>query len=205
MRFKNNFFWPVFFVILAIAWRCLRHFGVLGLPPNFSPITALALFAGAYLPNRRLAIGLPLLAMLMSDFIIGFYDLKILFAVYLSFALSGFLGLRLRSRLSLGAVFGSSLAASLIFYCLTNFAVWLWSGMYGHSFEGLISCYTLALPFFKGTLLGDLVFVSLFFGLSEIINRVYSYKQKGICAVNIYASNSGRKSTRNYRGIKTQS
>ena len=57
----------------------------------------------------------------------------------------------------------SSIAGSVIFFVVTNFGVWIMSAMYAKSFAGLIQCYSLAIPFFGGTLLGDLVYSTVLF------------------------------------------
>ena len=74
------------------------------------------------------------------------------------------LGLWIGKRISAGTVIGGTLAASVLFFCLTNFAVWMQGGLYPLTFEGLIACYVAAIPFFGNTLLGNFVFSGLLFG-----------------------------------------
>jgi hypothetical protein len=50
------------------------------------------------------------------------------------------------------------LSSSIGFFALTNAAVWAFSPWYEKSLAGLLYCYTLALPFFKTMLYGDLVY-----------------------------------------------
>lgn len=159
-------------ILFAAILRFLPH------EANFAPITALALFSGVYLRNRKLAIILPLLTMLVSDFFIGFYELPILFSVYASFGLSGILGLWLRNRKTLANIAGATLAASVQFYLLTNFAVWLFGTMYSHDLSGLSASYTNALPFFRGTLYGDLFYVTSLFGIYELARLLVRKKQE---------------------------
>ena len=159
-----------YFLILAAAiLRLLPH------APNFAPITAIALFGGTYLRNKKLAIIIPLAAMLVSDIFIGFYDFKIWLSVYLSFAISGLLGLWLRKRKDTGNVMGATLAASIQFFTITNFAVWAFGTMYPHTAEGLLASYVNALPFFRNTLYGDFFYVGVMFGLYELV-RVLTAK-----------------------------
>jgi len=133
--------------------------------PNFTPIAAAALFAGVVLP-KRLAITVPLLAMFVSDLAIGFYDWRIMAAVYFSFALTAVFGiLARREKNRAPAILGGALAGSVVFFVITNFAVWLWSGIYEKNFNGLIAAYALAIPFFRNTLFGDLFYSAVFFGL----------------------------------------
>ncbi len=168
----RKYYLPIFLILAAVSLRVLRHFELLDLPPNFAPITAVALFAGAYLGNRRLAVIVPVFAMLISDIFIGFYDLRILAAVYLSFIISGILGFCLRRRRSILKVCGAALSASILFFLITNFAVWLFSGMYPLTAGGLWQSYLLGLPFFKYTLLGDIFYVSIMFGLYELVLKI---------------------------------
>lgn len=153
---------------LGVAMRLLPH------PANFAPITAIALFAGYYLP-RKWAIILPIAAMLIGDLFIGFYDWRLMAVVYLSFALISFLGWAIKGR-GAGAVIISALTASIGFFLITNFAVWLFSSWYPHTLAGLLWCYTLALPFFRNTLLGDLFFTGVLFGAYEAVKALAGFK-----------------------------
>ncbi|MDI6591921.1 MAG: hypothetical protein QME61_03240 [Patescibacteria group bacterium] len=150
-------------IFIGVSLRLLPH------PPNFAPIAALALFGGVYL-NKKYALIIPLLAMLASDYLIGFYNFKLMASVYGSFLLIGLIGLWLRKHKNFGTVIGSSLAASTLFFIITNFAVWAFTVWYPKTLSGLIWCYTLAIPFFKNTILGDLLYVSVFFGAYELIS-----------------------------------
>ncbi|GAB4330188.1 MAG: hypothetical protein Kow00127_22420 [Bacteroidales bacterium] len=130
--------------------------------PNFTPVAALALFGGALYGRKWLAFIIPLGAMFLSDLVLGLHQGII--AVYLAFALVVLLGFGLGQKpgaLKLGAF---TLIASLIFFIITNFAVWLGGIMYPLTFAGLMACYTAALPFFLNSVLGNIFFVSLFFG-----------------------------------------
>ena len=147
---------------LGIAMRLLPH------PANFTPVAAIALFGGYFLP-KKWALILPLSIMLVSDFFIGFYDLRLMAVVYAGIALVGLTGLFIRKRRQLITVITATLFSSLAFFLLTNLAVWLFSSWYPHTLSGLMFCYTLAVPFFKNTLMGDLFFVGALFGAYELI------------------------------------
>jgi hypothetical protein len=75
----------------------------------------------------------------------------------------------LRRYLKWYSVPTASLISSLAFFLITNFAVWAFFSWYPHTFAGLVSCFTLALPFFRNTLLGDLVYSGIFFGAYELM------------------------------------
>lgn len=155
-------------MILAITSRLLPH------PDNFVPIAAIALFAGAILP-LRLALTLPLGAMIISDFIIGLHSLFLL--TWGCFLLVVFLGKYLIRKIKPISVITASLAASVLFYLITNFGVWAEGRMYSMTISGLIECYYMALPFFRHTILSDLFYSGLLFGayasLRHFINSGY--------------------------------
>jgi hypothetical protein len=152
-------------VFLAAALRLIPH------PPNFTPLAAMALFGGAYLSDKRLAFGLPLAALLLSDAVLGFYHGMIW--VYGSFALMVCLGLQLQSRRRLLPVAGAALASSVLFFALTNFGVWAGGGMYPRTLGGLGACYVAAIPFFQNTIAGDLVYTALLFGGFALVEKKF--------------------------------
>lgn len=159
---------------LKLIALCIVTFGVLQrlLPhhPNISPIAALCLFGGVYLSKKF--IFLPLLALFISDFFLGFYGISMLY-VYGSFALIGLIGWWLKKHKSPKYILGSSLFSSVLFFVITNFGVWAPpSNWYPHTLDGLIQSYTLAIPFFRNTLLGDLGYTVTFFGGYELLKRL---------------------------------
>lgn len=155
-----------FALILAAALsRMLPH------PPNVAAITAIALFGGVYLDKKHTFI-VPLAAMLVSDFFIGFY--RGMEWVYGSFVAIGFIGLWLRTHRGVLPTIGASVAGSVLFFIVTNFGVWISSQVtYPHSLAGLFQCYIAAIPFFRNTLLGDLAYVGAIFGLFELARRYW--------------------------------
>lgn len=158
-----------FLIIAAVILRLLPHL------PNFAPITAIALFGGTYL-NKKTAILAPILAMLISDYFIGFYSLPIMASVYLSFAISGLLGLWLRRRKNVANIAGTTLFASAQFFLTTNFAVWAFGTMYPPTAAGLLASYVNAIPFFRNTVLGDFFYVGVFFGIFELVRSLLKQK-----------------------------
>lgn len=147
-------------VLFGFSARLFDH------PANFAPIAAMALFSGVYLP-RKFAFIVPALAMFLSDLFIGFYQWQIMLTVYGSFLLAGLIGLYLRKNKKIGAVIAGSLAASILFFLITNFTVWFF--YYERSWAGLYLAYTLAIPFFRNTMLGDLFFTGVLFGSYELV------------------------------------
>jgi hypothetical protein len=140
---------------LGVVMRLLPHI------PNIAPVGAIALFGGAVLP-RRYAWWLPLAIMATSDVLIGFYD-GILFN-WMAFLMVGLLGMTLAKLSTTKRIAYGVLGGGLIFYLVSNFGVWLQGGLYAHTWAGLVECYTMALPFLRNTLVGDLVYSSLLFG-----------------------------------------
>lgn len=136
-------------------------------PPNFTAIGGMALFGGACLADRRLALLLPLAALFLSDLVLGLHVLVPV--VYGSFALNVLLGRWLRSRRTVATTAAVTLACSVQFFLVTNFACWLlW---YPHTAVGLVACYVAAIPFFQNTLLGDAVSVTVLFGGLALAER----------------------------------
>jgi hypothetical protein len=131
--------------------------------PNFTPIAASALFAGAVLRSRPLAPMVPLAAMLISDLVLGWYDWRVMGVVYAALAFPALLGMWARAR-SVVLFAPLALSSSLLFFVSTNFAVWAWSGMYAHDLDGLVRCYVAALPFLQNTMIGDMFWTALLFG-----------------------------------------
>ena len=131
-------------------------------PPNFTPILALAIFGGAYFPNKIAALTLPVIAMFLSDLILGFHSQ--MYVVYGTIVILSFLGNIIKTKNIKNLVI-SGLAGSLFFFIITNFSVWISGSLYPLTFDGLIQCYIMAIPFFHNTLISTLLFISvLFFG-----------------------------------------
>lgn len=107
--------------------------------------------------------------MVLTDALIGFYQWQIMLAVYGSFALAGLIGLMLRNRKNPRRIFASALSSSVLFFFITNWAVWQFGSLYIHSFSGLIQSYVMAIPFFKYSLAGDLFYTGAFFGVFELV------------------------------------
>jgi len=159
-------------ILFAALSRLLPH------PYNFTPVGALGLFAGAYLGMRRYWL-MPLIALLVSDVLIGFYHPLVMFSVYLSFIITACISRAvLLNKRSVLRIAGTTLSASVIFFVLSNFGDWL-SGINGYALtlSGLLECYVMAIPFFGNTVLGDLFYVTLLFGIYEGARQWYAHTQ----------------------------
>jgi hypothetical protein len=131
----------------------------------------MALFGGTYLAGKRVAFAIPLLAMFVSDLLIGF-DGTMPF-VYGSFALTVALGLWVRRSDSPYRIGAAALASSVLFFLATNFGVWFGGVLYPRTLEGLVACYVAAIPFFTKTLAGNALYTAAFFGGFALIRRRY--------------------------------
>ncbi|HPI21164.1 MAG TPA: hypothetical protein PKY56_12425 [Candidatus Kapabacteria bacterium] len=171
MNLKNNqnLIIATVLVIVAAFSRLLIDI------PNVSPIMALSLFAGAYFLDKKFAIVIPIAAMLLSDVFLGFHSM--IWAVYLSFVFAVFIGYWISKKVTFIKVFFSSLAGSIIFFIVTNFAYWLMFSDYTRDMSGLILCYEMAIPFFRNTLLSDIGFSLVIFGSYALAGKfVFSEK-----------------------------
>lgn len=153
-------FWFLSLMVFAAAFiRLIPH------PPNFAPIAAMALFGGAYFSKKTFAFAIPLAAMFLTDAIIGFYNF--IWIVYLSFALIVVLGIVMLKKINVKNLVLASLSASVSFFIITNFGIWAFGSLYPKTLTGLFTCYTAAIPFFQYSIIGDLVFSGLMFGIYE--------------------------------------
>ena len=149
----------------AAAMRLVPH------PPNFAPIAAMALFSGAQMPRRPLSFAIPFAALILSDAVLGGFYPGMNF-VYASFALTVLIGWAVARRKTPLRIAGAAVASSVLFFVLTNFGMWLFSGFYPLTAAGLAACYVAAIPFFQNTLAGDLLFTGLLFGGFAIAERL---------------------------------
>jgi hypothetical protein len=153
-------------IVLAAASRLLPH------PPNFAPIAAIGLYAGAY-TSRRAGLLVPFAALLLSDLVLGFYHPVSMFWNYLAFAACIALGAGWLARgRGLVRVAGAVLASSVVFFALSNFGMWA-SGYYPRTWQGLVQCYTAALPFYRNTLASDVFFSAVLFGAHALLARYF--------------------------------
>lgn len=163
-------------IVLAAASRLLPH------PPNFAPVAAIGLFAGAH-TSRRMGWAVPFAALLASDALLGFYHPVGMLWNYLAFAACLLLGsgwlARKRDALRLG---GAVLTSSLAFFALSNFGMWA-SGYYPQTWAGLVECYVAALPFFRNTLASDVIYSAALFGGYALLTRWFPSSREAAARV----------------------
>lgn len=162
-------------LIGAVVLRLLPHV------PNFAPVGAVALALGLYLP-RRIAIGTLIAALFVSDLFLGFYNGGVMVSVYASFLIIT-LANSLSKKKDAAALLGRSMSGAVLFFLVTNFAVWQFGTMYPHTFTGLMESYTMAIPFFKNTLASDMFYTFVIVGIVES----YLYFSRRIHTWNLFA------------------
>lgn len=175
---KNTFFLACTCIIIGFVYRLIPNH-----PPNVTPIAAIALVGGIYLKRTSLAFLVPFVALYFSDIILNNTVNRAFFAdhtglvlwdsymfwTYGAFMLTVLIGLFLRKfgtgqKMILGA-----LLSSVLFFVLTNIGSWLFIPMYTKDIGGLLACFTAAIPFFRNTLLGNLVFIIAFIGIIDLV------------------------------------
>lgn len=156
---SNKFLFLSGLVLLASATRLIPH------PPNFAPISAMALLGGAYFTNKKFAFIVPFIAMFLTDLILGFHNT--MWAVYVSFTITVLIGMSLKKKKVLNIAL-ASISSSVLFFVLTNFAFWATGLMYTTDLKGFTQCYVAAIPFFQNSLIGDLTYTALMFGCFEL-------------------------------------
>ncbi|HAH58166.1 MAG TPA: hypothetical protein DCL86_08470 [Bacteroidales bacterium] len=144
-------------IAIAAAFRIVPHW------PNFTPVAAMALFAGATINRKWLAFMLPLAALFLSDLVLGFHS-TIIF-VYGAMILTVLIGSLLSKKLKTGNIAIATVSSSILFFLVTNFGAWM-SGMlpYTRDFSGLMQAYIAGIPFFNTALAGDLFYSGVLFG-----------------------------------------
>lgn len=165
-------------ILLAIIARFIPHM------PNFAPITAVAIFSGAYLPKKH-AVGVTLAARFLSDLLLGFFAWPLMAAVYASHLAGAALGLWIKNSKGYYwlKITASPLMASALFFFVTNFA-FLYRG-YLHNWSGIMQSYVNALPFFRGTVLGDVFYtVAMFAAYGAVM--AFRKRQAASAVENLY-------------------
>jgi hypothetical protein len=147
--------------VVAVASRVVPH------PWNFTPMLAVALFAGARLANVWVAAVATLACLALGDVAVGVFPYGGMEWVYGSMLVVALIGRTLTARRTVVATVVAALAGGLAFFVISNFGVWL-GEMYPHTPSGLADCFVAAVPFYRNQLVGDLVFTGALFGLHAL-------------------------------------
>ena len=176
-------------ILVALATACKYFFGPDLEWSGFSPVIAIALFAGFIIKQRDMSFLLPLLALFISDVAIqllhnadlfpyaGFYSGQ--WKNYLILMTATLIGWLLKGRNS-GSLLAGVIMAPTVFFLLSNFGVWMSSteATYTKDFSGLMTCYTAGLPFYKNALLATIVFL-------PVILFTYNYMTRNKAALTV--------------------
>jgi hypothetical protein len=175
MTTQNKMLFAIGLILIMALSRLFPVF------PNFQPVTALALFAGAiFASNRKFAILIPISVMFLSDVLLHFFSESLLgyyagfhystLIVYFAIVVIAFMGMLGIKTINFKTVTLTSLASALIFFLLTNMGSWLFglditNTPYEKSLAGFLYCFGEALPFFRYTLASTLLYSGIMFGV----------------------------------------
>ena len=163
------------FILAAALTRLLPH------PPNFAPITAMAVFGAITFGRWRTAVVAPLVALFVSDLVReymwrqgmsaqwGIY--RGMWVTYSTTALIALMSRLAHRTRRVSVIAGTTLFGSVVFFLVTNFAVWARGTRVPHTLDGLMDCYVFALPFFRNALAGDIVYAAVLFGAWALAER----------------------------------
>ncbi len=167
---SNIKFYSALVLIFILAFsRIIPH------PPNFTPILGMAVFAGATFDKKIYSFLIPLVVMVLSDLFLGFHSSMII--IYLAICLNVLIGVYI-VNISYLKIISSLAIGSLVFFIITNFSVWALSGMYPYNLEGLLACYTMALPFFQNTIISTILYGLGAFFIFDLSNKYLLFRPK---------------------------
>ncbi len=150
---------------------------------NFAPFGAIALFSAAHFENKKYAFIIPIAAAWISGVILNntlyaylyptftLVDENILWQA-LAYAFTAGIGFYIykNGEFSTMKVIAGAIFSSVAFFILTNFGTWASGIIYPKTAPGLLACYTAAIPFYKTTLLGDLIYSAMLFGSFSLVS-----------------------------------
>lgn len=172
MRSQSTENLALILILLVTISRLIPH------PPNFTPVLSIALFSGAIFQSKGKSFAIPFIGLILSNFILGFYSISwIVMGIMVGITALGF---RLKFRKSTVQWFSYSIMSSLIFFVLSNFSVWLWGNLYPTTFSGFSTCFLMAIPFFKNTLLSTLIYSLALFEGNRLIEFILNRNRKAL-------------------------
>lgn len=164
--FKKDIF-PISLILILSFSRLIPH------PPNFTPIIAATILSSIFFNKSTKSISVVIISFLITDIILGFYPSMMI--TYLSLILLILLSHNFFTSVNFKNLFFYSLTSSVIFFLLSNFGFWMFSGLYEISFSGLLKCFYMAIPFFKNTILSTIIFSYTFLVIYKLPKN-YSIK-----------------------------
>jgi hypothetical protein len=163
-----------FLIGLNVATRLLPHV------PGVLPVAASGLFAARVLRIPALALVVPLLGMTLSDMALPGDDWRIALVGFVAISIPALAGIFTRRWHGALPVAATMVTCSLLFFLLSNGAVWAFSGMYPPTWQGLTQCYIAALPFLEKTVLGDLFWTAVLFGGAWLVQHRPSVSRRAL-------------------------
>jgi len=166
MKVRTSILILVLVVVVAILRFSIKDFA------NFAPIAAIGVFCAFYFVQKKWAIVIALVALLLSDLLLQTQTGTALYLErsidYFGFGLAILFAIIVfKKRKGVLAIAGATIASSFIFFVVSNFGVWATGGLYAKSFLGLLTCFESAIPFYRTTFLGDIFFTTSFFAVFE--------------------------------------
>ena len=152
LKTLKKFSFPIALILILASSRFIPH------PHNFTPILAVGIFAGFYFKQFFLSSFVVILSMFLGDLYFGFHNT--MFFTYIALVTSVGLGLFMK-KFKFAEILFAGLASSVCFFIITNFGVWLVSGIYENNLLGLFQSYVMAIPFFHNTLISTLLYLGI--------------------------------------------
>jgi hypothetical protein len=163
-----------FLVALNVAARLLPH------APGFLPVAASGFFAARVLGIPMLALLVPVLGMILSDVALPGEDWRIQAVGFVAIAIPAVAGMATRRWPGVVSAVATMVPCSVLFFLLSNGAVWAFSGMYSLTWQGLVQCYIAALPFLEKTVLGDLFWTAVLFGGAWLVQHLPTFSRRAL-------------------------
>lgn len=163
-----------FLIGLNVVARLLPH------APGFLPVAASGLFAARVLDTPVLALLVPVLGMILSDVALPGEDWRIQAVGFAAIAIPALAGMATRRWHGIVPVVATMVPCSVLFFLMSNGAVWAFSGMYPLTWQGLVQCYVVALPFLDKTVLGDLFWIAVLFGGAWLVQRAPALSRRAL-------------------------
>lgn len=163
-----------FLIGLNVVARLLPH------APGFLPVAASGLFAARALGTPVLALLVPVLGMILSDVALPGEDWSIQAVGFAAIAIPALAGMATRRWHGIVPVVATMVPCSVLFFLMSNGAVWAFSGMYPLTWQGLVQCYVVALPFLDKTVLGDLFWIAVLFGGAWLVQRAPALSRRAL-------------------------
>lgn len=163
-----------FLIGLNVVARLLPH------APGFLPVAASGLFAARVLGTPVLALLVPVLGMILSDLALPGEDWRIQAVGFAAIAIPALAGMATRRWHGIVPVVATMVPCSVLFFLMSNGAVWAFSGMYPLTWQGLVQCYVVALPFLDKTVLGDLFWIAVLFGGAWLVQRAPALSRRAL-------------------------